>query len=237
MRAVLFIGLIVACGAAVIQIQPHHEENHFSHHETPTKYPIHPVHIMRNSEMPRKENTMKQESIDDQMNNEVDSFGNEIEHIFGNMVDVVKHARIPFFFDDIENAQEDRNNLKTNHVEDLNHTNVDQNTLLNKTREELRKDIDALKKVYADLSSEFDEWVISNKHQNFKSMVIGAVSAICVIIVYVLLGKCCRRRSRLGHLAAFANDGFSTKNGDNESLLPGTSNKFRRHPSNSDEDI
>ncbi|CAI5449800.1 unnamed protein product [Caenorhabditis angaria] len=87
-------------------------------------------------------------------------------------------------------------------------------TILQKTREEMRRDVELLREYYTDIRMEFDDWLISNKHQQFKSMLIGASSAIAVLFVYWILVKCCLRRTR-GHLAGFANQQAS----DNQWLL------------------
>uniref|UniRef100_A0A1I7TKJ4 Secreted protein n=1 Tax=Caenorhabditis tropicalis TaxID=1561998 RepID=A0A1I7TKJ4_9PELO len=155
-----------------------------------------------------------------------ESFFRDIGDAFSGMFSAIQNTHVPFFTQEsipVVNATS-------------NQTGQD---LLTRTRNELKEDIGVLQSRISNIRSDFNEWVISNEHQDFKSMLIGGLSAVIVLLAYYMIRNCCRRRSRLNHLAAFANDGFSAHHNDTESLLPTTkSNKRGRHyPSNSDEDI
>ncbi|EFP02850.1 hypothetical protein GCK72_002111 [Caenorhabditis remanei] len=152
------------------------------------------------------------------------SFFRDVENVFSGMFDAIQNTHVPFF------------NHET--VSPINETaNQTTQDLLTRTRDDLKEDIQILKSRITHIRSDFNAWMHSNEHQEFRSMVIGGLSAVVVLVAYFLIRKCCRRRSRLNHLAAFANDGFSG-NGDTDSLLPTKNNKRGRHyPSNSEEDI
>ncbi|CAP33363.1 Protein CBG14962 [Caenorhabditis briggsae] len=154
------------------------------------------------------------------------SFFRDIEDAFSGMFEAIQNTNVPFF------SHEPISSVN----ETANQTTQD---LLTRTRNELKEDIDILQSRISHIRSDINEWVISNEHQDLRSMLIGGLSAVVVLCCYYFLCKCCRRRSRLNHLSAFVNEGFSGNQGDTDSLLPTTKNSKRgRHfPSNSDEDI
>ncbi|CAI2304342.1 unnamed protein product [Caenorhabditis sp. 36 PRJEB53466] len=173
--------------------------------------------------------TMTMNETDSMDERSPDGFLRGIEDVFSGMFTALQNSHVPFFGE----QQESRS------VGPAANMTADQATqdLLTRTRTELKEDIDSLRSYLDSVRMEFDEWMISNRHQEFKSMMIGGLSAVFVLFVYYILCKSCRRRSRMNHLSAFANEGFGSRHGDTEGLLPTTSKKGHRFPSNSDEDI
>ncbi|EGT38511.1 hypothetical protein CAEBREN_01360 [Caenorhabditis brenneri] len=160
------------------------------------------------------------------------SFFRDIEDAFSGMFNAIQNTHVPFFTRDAVSPVNPVNET----AETANQTTQD---LLTRTRNELKQDIDILQSRIAFIRSDFNDWVVSNEHQELRAMLLGALSAITVLSAFFLIRNCCRRRSRLNHLSAFANDGFSGQHGDTESLLPTskTNKRGRHYPSNSDEDI
>uniref|UniRef100_A0A8R1ICI3 Uncharacterized protein n=2 Tax=Caenorhabditis japonica TaxID=281687 RepID=A0A8R1ICI3_CAEJA len=157
------------------------------------------------------------------------AFFENIGNMFNGMISAVHNSNVPFFG---ENVSENKQQKETVVV---GKPAGNEAGLIDRTRTELKEDIESLRLYLDNIRAEFDEWVISNRHIETKAMILGALSAVFVLISYYVICKCCRRRSRMSHLSAFANDGFSR---DTEGLLPtSVMLKKGRHPSNSDEDI
>ena len=108
------------------------------------------------------------------------SFFRDVENVFSGMFDAIQNTHVPFF------------NHET--VSPINKTaNQTTQDLLTRTRDDLKEDIEILKSRITHIRSDFNAWMHSNEHQEFRSMVIGGLSAVVVLVAYFLIRKCCRR--------------------------------------------
>ncbi|CAI5437495.1 unnamed protein product [Caenorhabditis angaria] len=100
-------------------------------------------------------NTVRHELEKSEIENTTFSIGNEMRWLFDSMMNAVHDVHVPFMTRSIENET----------VLPTTTTSMPDNSSLvhdfmEKTREEMKKDIDLLREYYDDIRVEFDEWVL-----------------------------------------------------------------------------
>ncbi|CCD70009.1 uncharacterized protein CELE_W05F2.3 [Caenorhabditis elegans] len=212
---------ITACAAASTAKSVHHEPHRLDDKDSVEQVISEALKdIDASKKMIRMTVTMN-DTADDSASN----FFRDFEDTFSGMFNAIQNTHVPFF----SSSESSLSPVAPK-------TNQTTEDLLTRTRNELQADIDSLRGHIVYLQADVRDWILSNENSQFKSVLLGAMSAIVVLIAYTVICKCCRRRSRLNHLAAFVNDGCSAQ--DSESLLPTKNTKRpRNYPSNSDEDI